>query len=90
MCVNIAIDGKEIGCQRELAAAMPKGFVIVDDYPPNGLPEGVAPGQVVTSSDSEYCLCPVDVPKTAELNGFDCEQEDDGFGWLFARKEADG
>lgn len=73
MCRSIELDGQEIDCERDLSKAMPKGLMLLAGYRREGFPELTQPGDVIASSDRDTCLCPIDIPKTAELNGFDFE-----------------
>lgn len=87
MCRTISLDGQEIDCERDLSRVMPKGLVLLAGYHRKGFLELTAPGDVIAASDKETCLCPINIPATADLNGYDFEHDETWNDYVFTRKD---
>ena len=62
MCQGVYVGEKEVLSQGELVAYCPKGLVFIDED---------------DFFEEKICLCPVDLKKTAELNGFIYKYDND-------------
>lgn len=84
MCVEIEVDGVPCESEQQLAAAMPNGFVKRIYEGPDCLYSGN--DEVVTATDSDFCLCHVEIEKTAERNGFRSEGMSGNMWFKFTRE----